>query len=175
MTTKNFIPAISFATGSNKGNIALTKIDGDLYTSNFGSAYSIDEYVKGLYDKKTSYNGQIENTGKGMFIFVGSGTNPATKEDVNLESHIPYNDTELCVIDSNVSFIRSQDMFLIFTVTLENKTDSTINISEVGLFFKPDSGNWGNQPNSYMLARDTFETVPIDSRNIKTVTMTIKI
>ena len=175
MVTKNFVPAISFATDWNNGNIALIKMDGSLYTMSFNNTqYPLSEYANGLYCKKESYNGQIKDTAKGMFIFVGDGATPATQNDVNLESHIPYSDAGLCVIDSNVSFIRSQDVFLTFTVTVENKTDSSINISEVGLFFRPNSGNWGNEPNNYMLARDVFDSISIEPGDIKTITMMIK-
>ena len=176
MITKNFIPAISFATSATSGAAELNRIDGTLDKITWsGSSYGINDLYGGFYTKKTSYNGPIANTPNGIFIFVGNGTTKATKDDVNLESHIPYSDTELCVNVSNVSFIRSQETFLIFTVTLENKTDSPITITEDGLFFRPPSGNWLNNPYNYMLARETFDPVTIESGQIKTITMTIKV
>ncbi len=177
MITKNFIPAISFVTTSDRGSATMNRIDGTLDNVVFsgGSYLGINEFLQGLYNKKSSYNGQIASTPYGMFVFVGNGTTPATKDDVNLESHIPYSDAELCVNVSNVSYIRSQDTFLIFTVTLENKSDAPITITEDGLFFRPNSGNYIYFPYNYMLARETFDPVTIESGQIKTITMTIKI
>lgn len=177
MITKNFIPAISFATSSTNGSATMTRIDGTLDNVAFtgGNYNGINEFLQGLYNKKASYNGQIANTPYGMFVFVGNGATAATKDDVNLESHIPYSDTELCVNVSNVSYIRSQDTFLIFTVTLENKSGAPITITEDGLFFRPNSGNYIYFPYNYMLARETFDPITIESGQTKTITMTIKV
>ena len=176
MITRNFIPAISFARSGSVGATELNRIDGTLdnITWNGGSG-GIDDFYYGLYTKKSSHNGPIANTPYGIFVFVGNGTTVATKDDVNLESHIPYSDTGLCVKTSDASFIRSPETFLIFTVTLENKTDSSITITEDGLFFRPHDGNYLRFPYNYMLARETFDPVTIGSGQIKTLTMTIKI
>ena len=175
MITKNFIPAISFATAAYAGTAELNRIDSALDNIIVGSNQNqLTDFYTGIYEKKTSYNGQLDNTGQGLFVFVGNGTTPATKDDINLESHIPYSDTGLCVTASNVSYIRSQDTFLIFIVTLENKSDAPITITENGLFFRPGDA-WPHYPYNYMLARETFDPVTIESGQIKTITMTIKI
>ena len=174
MITKNFIPAISCADSDSSGHAALTRIDGTPDNVAPSNVSQLNDYYKGLWSKKTSYNGQLNDTSAGMFVFVGNGTTPATKDDINLESHIPYSNTGLCVNLSNVSFVKSQDTFLIFTVTLENKSDTPITITEDGLFFRPNV-NFLQYPYNYMLARETFDPVTIESGQIKTLTMTIKI
>ena len=65
-------------------------------------------------------------------------------------------------------------VFIMKTVTLENKSDTPITITEDGLFFKPNV-NFLQYPYNYMLARETFDPVTIESGQIKTLTMTIKI
>lgn len=176
MITKNFLNAVSCAHSPNGGKAYLTRIDGNSDTVTCSGGAALGEFLDGgLYFKKMTYNGELSSTSRGAFIFLGSGTTKPTKNDVTLESHIPYSDTGLKVIDSTYSYKLSADTFINFVVTVKNTTDSPIDISEIALIFRPNGGNYINYPYNYMIARNVFDTITMEPGEVRSFTMTISV
>ena len=176
MITKNFFNAVSFVHSSGNALAYLTRIDGKVDTIRGSGTGPFGEFLDGgLYYKKPTYNGELSSTSRGAFIFLGSGTTKPTKDDITLESHIPYSDTGLKVIDSTYSYKLSVDTFINFVVTVENTTEGPIDISEIALIFRPNSGNYINYPYNYMIARNVFDTITMEPGEIRSFTMTISV
>ena len=83
--------------------------------------------------------------------------------------------TGLKVIDSTYSYKLSADTFINFVVTAKNTTDSPIDISEIALIFRPNSGNYINYPYNYMIARNVFDTITMEPGEVRSFTMTISV
>ena len=109
------------------------------------------------------------STSKGVMLLIGSGTTLATRNDITLESFL----TSYQVVSQTCQkFNDYGDTVYVVNRIVKNNTESSISISEIGLFVSDISYN--NLYVNYMLSRETLnEPIVLAPGESHSFTMTI--
>lgn len=175
MINKNFLNTWNIHYRNNSSNLlykaVIKNINGTIDNINGGS------YTD--YNPSGAFNDNISSTKIGdgtnlesntSYIFLGSGKTAPTVEDYKLESLIEYSETGLNPLNLTILNKTEYDTLRTLILTVRNDSEENIEISEIGNYVKLEVGGYSG---TFMIARETFDTITLTPGEVRSFTMTI--
>ena len=108
--------------------------------------------------------------GNSTYVFLGSGKTTPTVEDYKLESLIEYSETGLNPLNLTILNKTEYDTLKTLILTVRNDSEEDIEISEIGNYVKLSIVDYSG---TFMIARETFDTITMKPGEIRSFVMTI--
>lgn len=104
------------------------------------------------------------------YIYLGSGKTAPTIEDYKLESLIEYSETGLNPLNLTILNKTEYDTLRTLILTVRNDSKENIEISEIGNYVKLEMVDYSG---TFMIARETFDTITLTPGEVRSFTITI--